>query len=107
MITKSPALQETLDYLNRQEFAEFIDTHKKAHTVMVGNGVKKEMPLNEAVGFLYDKSVENRNIIDKIYEDTTVLRDANTLFTIVKKYKYLFGGGLVGVVATAIRIWIG
>ena len=107
MKTKLPALQETLDYLNKQEFENFVKAHRKDHTVTVGNGKKIEMPLNEAVGFLYDRNVEDRKMISKIHEDTTILRDVITLNGLIKKHPFLFGGGLVSLIATAIRIWIG
>ena len=114
MITRNPSLQETLDYLNKQEFENFVKVHKEEHTVVVGNGKKIQMGLNEAVGALYDMRVQDRIImngnkdkIDKIYEDTTILRDAGTFIKLARKHKFIFGGGFIGAVATILRIWIG
>ena len=63
MEARTPEMQRFFDMANEEEFPlakksdleTLSNEHKKEHTCMVGNGVKKEMPLNEAVAFLANK----------------------------------------------------
>ena len=107
MRARTQAMQDALDYLNKEEFANFVKHHDSEHTVRVGNGEKKIMRLNEAMGLMFDRQVEDRELVKNIYEDTAILRDVNTFTKLVRKYKFVFGGGIVGIVATVIRIWVG
>jgi len=86
---------------------DFRKEHKKEHTCMIGNGKKREVPLNEAVGLLADRSEVMHYEIKDIKAYTTVLKDFNSLGTIIKRHKWLFSGISLGMLSTLIKIWIG
>jgi len=91
MKTNNPKIQETLNYLNKKEFEAFRVEHRKAHLCEVGNGEKKEMEINKAIGIVFDK-------IERIEIAVEPLFDFAVFHKIAMKYKlYWLFGFLVGV----------
>ena len=121
-MTRTPEMREFIDMLNKSEFkqdlhkkieennGEFKDfrkEHKEEHTVTIGNGAKKTVSLRFAVGEICDRQELMRDRVDQIYVDTTFLRDANTLGSIIRRYKWVVSGVALFILSTIIKIWMG
>ena len=106
-VTNNPKIQETLDYLNKKEFELFRKEHRKEHTVLVGNGERKEMRLNIATGILFDRQEVMSEDITEIKSYTKVLKEGKTVKDIIKRHwKFLSALGVI-IIPTLIKFWIG
>ena len=76
----NPDIQETIDYLHRADFEKYRLEHQKAHVCRVGNGEKKDMQLNEAIGTVFDR-------IEIIEGAVEPLIDLNYIYKRLKKYR--------------------
>ena len=110
MKARTRKMQEALDYLNKEEFEQFVEKHEKAHTVEYGNGKRLTAPLNVVVGKIIDDNEiahKKLNCLDnkvaKILDAIGFYLDARNVIAIVKKHKII----TTGIIATLIRLWIG
>ena len=106
METRTPEMRKWIMEANEKEFRGFLvdkiydnkvtvskkiddfqANHTKEHTCIVGNGIKREIALNKAVGILFDKQEFTESKIDKIASATEVLVDISRLHFYAKKLK--------------------
>lgn len=90
-----------------EQYKDLKAEHKRQHTVMLGNGIKKEVSLKYAVGEIVNRQELMRDRLDQVFIDTTFIRDANTLGSIIKRHKWLFSAGMLTTLATILKIWMG
>ena len=117
MYARTQEMKEILEFLNKDwkaDLAAFRKEHKDEHTVIIGNGEKQTVSLKKAVAVVADRQelmnidlAETKKTVERVYQDTTFLRDANTVGGIIRRHKWLVSGTVIFILSTIVKIWIG